>query len=146
MFKEITAISKNYAIVKIDNVINDDLLNLNVIFEENNKIPMTSFPQLSDSDLENLIAYTSEPKAVAAAPAVGTVALPAVDTSGDGITNNIILGALSLVMAMLVVMLFLVNNVDEAVFLKWGKEHFTVHSERMKKLNKVKYKYFFKQF
>ena len=37
MFKEITAISKNYAIVKIDNVINDDLLNLNVIFEENNK-------------------------------------------------------------------------------------------------------------
>lgn len=81
------------------------------VFEENNKIPMTSFPQLSDSDLENLIAYTSEPKAVAAAPAVGTVALPAVDTSGDGITNNIILGALALVMLVLVVMLYLVNNV-----------------------------------
>ena len=37
MFKEIVAISKNYAIVKIDNVITDDLLNLNVIFEEENK-------------------------------------------------------------------------------------------------------------
>ena len=37
MFKEIIAISKNYAIVKIDNVITDDLLNLNVVFEENNK-------------------------------------------------------------------------------------------------------------
>ena len=37
MFKEIVAISKNYAIVKIDSVINDDLLNLNVVFEEQNK-------------------------------------------------------------------------------------------------------------
>ena len=37
MFKEIITISKNFAIVKIDNVINDDLLNLNVVFEEQNK-------------------------------------------------------------------------------------------------------------
>ncbi len=37
MFKEIVSITKNYAIVKIDNVINDDLLNLNVVFEEPNK-------------------------------------------------------------------------------------------------------------
>ncbi len=37
MFKEIITISKTYAICKIDNVINDDLLNLNVVFEENNK-------------------------------------------------------------------------------------------------------------
>jgi len=37
MFKEIVTISKNYAIVKIDNVINDDLLNLNVVFEEQGK-------------------------------------------------------------------------------------------------------------
>ena len=38
MFKEITAITKNYAMVKIDNTINDDLLNMNVIFEDNKKI------------------------------------------------------------------------------------------------------------
>ena len=37
MFKEIIAISKNFAIVKIDSVINDDLLNLNVVFEEHDK-------------------------------------------------------------------------------------------------------------
>ncbi|MGM9881277.1 MAG: ATP-binding protein [Bacilli bacterium] len=37
MFKEIISITKNYAIVKIDNIINDDLLNLNVVFEEDNK-------------------------------------------------------------------------------------------------------------
>ncbi len=37
MFKGIIAITKNYAIVKIDGIVSDDLLNLNVIFEENNK-------------------------------------------------------------------------------------------------------------
>ena len=37
MFKEIIAISKNFAIVKIENLVSDDLLNINVVFEENNK-------------------------------------------------------------------------------------------------------------
>ena len=37
MFKEITAISKNYAMVKIENVNSDDLLNMNVIFEDDKK-------------------------------------------------------------------------------------------------------------
>lgn len=50
MFKEITAISKNYAIVKIDNVINDDLLNLNVIFEENNKKILGEIEEIINSE------------------------------------------------------------------------------------------------
>lgn len=37
MFKGIVAIAKNYAIVKIDGIISDDLLNLNVVFEERDK-------------------------------------------------------------------------------------------------------------
>ena len=37
MFKEITAISKNYAMVKIENVSSDDLLNMNVVFEDEKK-------------------------------------------------------------------------------------------------------------
>ena len=37
MFKEIIAISKNYAIVRIDNIVNDDLLNINVVFEDDGK-------------------------------------------------------------------------------------------------------------
>ena len=37
MFKEITAISKNYAMVKIEGNANDDLLNMNVIFEDGTK-------------------------------------------------------------------------------------------------------------
>ena len=37
MFKEITSISKNYAMVRIEGNITDDLLNMNVIFEDGTK-------------------------------------------------------------------------------------------------------------
>ncbi|MFH6995277.1 cytochrome c3 family protein [Flavobacterium sp. FlaQc-48] len=81
------------------------------LFEENNKSVMTSFPQLSTGDIDNIIAYTSTEKP---GPPVGTVAekLPSgPQEGGSGISNNIILGALALVMAILVVMLFMVNKV-----------------------------------
>ena len=81
------------------------------LFEENNKSVMTAFPQLSEGDIDNIIAYTSEPKAEVAA-------LPGPDANkgentGDnaGVSNNLILGALILVMLILIVMLFLVNSV-----------------------------------
>jgi len=79
------------------------------VFEENNKSIMTAFPQLSDADIDNILAYTSEPLPAKGGAEKGAV----VDTAaeGSGVSNNVILGALALVMAMLVVMLFLVNNV-----------------------------------
>ncbi|HEY4618183.1 MAG TPA: c-type cytochrome [Flavobacterium sp.] len=80
------------------------------VFEENNKVPMTAFPALSEADIDNIIAYTSEPKAEAPAAVAGGPAVGGAAQEG-GISNNIILGALALVMVMLVVMLFLVNNV-----------------------------------
>ena len=83
------------------------------VFEENNKAVMTAFPQLSEADIDNIIAYTSTPKEEA--PAATAAAVPGTEGAAPqaegGITNTIILGALALVMAMLVVMLFLVNNV-----------------------------------
>ena len=82
------------------------------VFEDNNKIVMSSFPQLSDADIDNILAYTSEPKAEApkAAATAATEAVPGAASEG-GISNNIILGALALVMVILIVMLFLVNQV-----------------------------------
>lgn len=80
------------------------------VFEENNKVPMTAFPQLSEGDIDDIVAYTSTPKEEApAAAAAGAV--PGAPAPESGLSNNIVLGALTLVMAMLVVMLFLVNNV-----------------------------------
>lgn len=78
------------------------------VFEENNKTPMTAFPQLSTADIDDILAYTSEVKeeVVVPGPVEGGNT-----NSGSGISNNIILGALALVLMMLVIMLFLVSNV-----------------------------------
>jgi mono/diheme cytochrome c family protein len=78
------------------------------LFEENNKSVMTAFPQLSNADIDNIIAYTSEPKAntaSAAPPGTQTVA------AEGGVSSNLILIALIVVMAILIVMLVLVNRV-----------------------------------
>jgi cytochrome c551/c552 len=80
------------------------------IYEEYNKAIMPSYPQLSVTDINNILAYTSEPLPVAAAVAVGAVA-PGAVADDSGISNSIILGALALVMGILVVMLFLVSSV-----------------------------------
>jgi mono/diheme cytochrome c family protein len=81
------------------------------VFEENNKVPMTAFPQLSNEDIDNILAYTSEPAPAAPTPSAGTPVVGGDTAATDsGVSNNVILGVLSLVMLMLVVMLFLVNN------------------------------------
>lgn len=78
------------------------------VFEENNKSVMTAFPQLSNADIDNIIAYTDEVKA--AAPASTTAGTPGTKAPEDGISNNVILGALVLVMLILIVMLLIVGN------------------------------------
>ena len=52
MFKEIITISKNYAICKIDSIINDDLLNLNVVFEEENKKILGEIEEISNDEVK----------------------------------------------------------------------------------------------
>ncbi len=78
------------------------------IFEEYNGSVMTAFPQLSNEDIDNIIAYTYTPKPAPVTPIVeggGTTT-----TADSGVTNKIILAALALVFLLLVVMLFLVNK------------------------------------
>ncbi len=81
------------------------------LFNENNKAVMTSFPQLSNEDIDNILAYTSEPKAEPAAGAATGAATPPGTVAESGSSNNVILGVLALVLVVLVVMLFMVNNV-----------------------------------
>ena len=52
MFKEITSISKNFAMVKIEGTVNDDLLNLNLVFEENNKKILGEVEEILDNKIK----------------------------------------------------------------------------------------------
>ena len=80
------------------------------VFEENNKSVMTNFPQLSTVDVDNIIAYTSQPAPVVEKTSL-SAAPPGSEAGGSGISNNLVLGILSFVLLLLVIMLFLVNNV-----------------------------------
>jgi mono/diheme cytochrome c family protein len=79
------------------------------VYEENNKVNMTAFPTLTETDIDNIIAYTSEEKPAAPVAVPGTVVAGSSDQGG--ISNNIGLAVLALLMGLLVVMLILVNNV-----------------------------------
>jgi mono/diheme cytochrome c family protein len=90
------------------------------IFNEWKQSPMTAFPQLSNEDIDNILAYTSEPKPE---PVVATVdATGGQNVQGGGISNDIILGALALVMMMLVTMLYLVKRVLDKIAVVNGIE------------------------
>ena len=79
------------------------------IWEEYNKSAMTAFPQLSNTDIDNIIAYTDY---TPPAPAV-VVSDPAQNinlNSGPSIANEIILGALASIFVLLIFMLVLVRK------------------------------------
>ena len=77
------------------------------VFEANNKSVMQSFPALSNGDIDDILAYTSEEKVVVVPPTGGG---DVAATSGSGVSNNIILGALTGVFLLLIVMLVLVSK------------------------------------
>lgn len=80
------------------------------LFEENNRMIMTPFPGLSETDMDNILAYTDQPKATPKAPAADAAGAVAGSGDGGGVSNNIILGALALIFLLLMIMLFLVFN------------------------------------
>ena len=52
MFKELVNISKNYAIVRIEGNTNDDLLNMNLIFEDDSKKILGEVEEVSDGQIK----------------------------------------------------------------------------------------------
>lgn len=78
------------------------------LFNENDKKVMTPFPALSNADIDNILAFTSQPKPVEEKQAGGGAG--GSGNGQDNASNNLVLGALAVVMAILVVMLFLVNR------------------------------------
>jgi mono/diheme cytochrome c family protein len=79
----------------------------NKIYNEYNGAAMTAFPQLSDEDISNILAYTAQDKAV---PATATTTTQAPTSTDNGFSKDIILGALAILFALLALGLFLVNK------------------------------------
>ncbi|MGG5506577.1 MULTISPECIES: c-type cytochrome [unclassified Myroides] len=80
------------------------------LFNEWNKVVMNDFPGLSDQDVDDILAYVSEPKAEPVV-ATGGAAAQGQGGGGDAVSNMIVLGALVVVLLLLVTMLFLVKKV-----------------------------------
>ena len=80
------------------------------IYEEYNKTPMNAFPQLSNGDIDNILAYVMEPKKEK--PTVNGIVPGAqvAEAGGSSTTNTFVLIALALVLMVLVAILFLVNK------------------------------------
>lgn len=82
----------------------------NKIYNEYGGAAMTAFPQLSNKDIDDILAYTAEEKAAPATPAAGTEVAAQAGGSSGGISNEIILGALAILFALLATGLFVVNK------------------------------------
>ncbi len=92
----------------------------NKIYNEYNQAAMTAFPTLSDADIDDILAYTAAPVAAPAAAAAASTNDAGSDTKSSGISNELILGALALVFALLVFMLFSVNKTLKRVMASNG--------------------------
>ena len=77
------------------------------IYEEYNKVAMNAFPNLSNDDIDNILAYTDY---VPPKPAAAVSGAPVVENSGSSTTNDIILLLLSFILIVLVVLLILINK------------------------------------
>ena len=79
------------------------------IWEEYNKAAMNAFPQLSNEDIDNILAYTDyKPEPVVAANALssGTVQLE----PKSSLSQDLVLVALIIILLVLITMLYLVNK------------------------------------
>ena len=80
----------------------------NKIYAEYNRSAMTAYPQLSDADIENILAYTAQEKIIpVASVSVSSVAAP---SNNLGLSNEVILGIFSLLFFLLAIALLLVSN------------------------------------
>jgi mono/diheme cytochrome c family protein/nitrate reductase NapE component len=81
----------------------------NAIYNEWGQTAMPAFPQLSDSEINNILAYVEQPKPEPQA-AAGGAAGEAGASGGGGVSADVILGILVFVLAILLLVLFLVNK------------------------------------
>ena len=87
------------------------------IYEEYNKVAMNSFPQLSNEDIDNILAYSDyiPPK-----PAVVSAGSSNSEITSSNSTNDIILILLSFVLIVLIILLVLINKTLKNLLVQNG--------------------------
>ncbi len=95
------------------------------LFEANNKSVMTSFPALTNGDIDNILAYTSEPLPPKPERKGGDG-----ETVEGGVSNNVILGALAFIFLLLITMLFLVTGTLKKIAAHNGVEYPTKEAKK----------------
>ncbi|MFC0520477.1 c-type cytochrome [Mesonia maritima] len=80
------------------------------IYEEYNQTAMTPFPQLSNEDIDNILAYVEQPKPEPSNAATTAGGENQGGGSGSGVSVEIILGILAFVLLLLIGVLVLVNK------------------------------------
>jgi len=85
------------------------------IYEEYNKVAMNSFPQLSNNDIDNILAYSDyiPPKPAAVANISSNA-----EVTSSGSTNDVILILLSLILIVLIILLVLINKTLKNLLLQ----------------------------
>ncbi|MGO3236808.1 MAG: c-type cytochrome [Psychroflexus halocasei] len=80
------------------------------VYNEWNKVSMNAFPQLSNEDIDDILAYVEQPKPEPKKKEADAGAAVAEGGGGSGISNEVIIGVLAFVLLMLAVILYLVNK------------------------------------
>mgnify|MGYP001168892233 FL=1 len=81
----------------------------NKIYEEYNRSAMTAYPQLTDSDLNNILAYTALEKTVPK-PAEVVAEIPGGPSNSTGLSDEIILGLFTVLFLLLLIGLVFVSK------------------------------------
>ncbi|MAT79403.1 MAG: cytochrome C [Flavobacteriales bacterium] len=87
------------------------------IWEEYNKLAMNAFPQLSNEDIDNILAYTDYKPEPVVSTAVSDIAQP---QGGSSISQDLVLVSLIIILMVLITMLFLVNKTLREIALRNG--------------------------
>ncbi|WP_338357469.1 cytochrome c3 family protein [Yeosuana marina] len=82
----------------------------NKIYNEYGQTAMTAFPQLSNKDIDDILAYTAQKKEEPAPAAAQPAATGDQNQDGFAISNDLILGALGILFLLLAIGLYMVNK------------------------------------
>ncbi|WP_166962787.1 cytochrome c3 family protein [Yeosuana marina] len=82
----------------------------NKIYNEYGQTAMTAFPQLSNKDIDDILAYTAQKKEEPAPAAAQPATTGNQNQDGFAISNDLILGALGILFLLLAIGLYMVNK------------------------------------